>query len=87
MCIRDREYRNLLEDLNSNYEEFTNKVNGDMDFLGQYASEKMAVMIPDVIEKNLSAIDDLDDGGKIKDNAEKIFSGAIVKWCKKNIYD
>lgn len=81
------EYRNLLEDLNSNYEEFTNKVNGDMDFLGQYASEKMAVMIPDVIEKNLSAIDDLDDGGKIKDNAEKIFSGAIVKWCKKNIYD
>lgn len=81
------EYNNLIEDSNSNYEEFVAKVNKDMNFIGEYAAEKIAIMIPDVIEKNINAIDDIEDIATLKTNAEKIFSEAIEKWCNKNIYD
>lgn len=84
-CIA--EYVNLEDEVRSNYNEFLNKIDGDMEFLGKYAEEKISVIIPDLIEKNLDAIDDLEETSALKEKAEKIFSEVIVSWCNKNIYD
>ncbi len=84
-CIT--EYINLEDEVKSNYNEFLTKIDSDMEFLGKYAEEKISVIIPDLIEKKLDAIDDLEETSTLKDKAEKIFSGAIVNWCNKNIYD
>jgi hypothetical protein len=81
------EYINLDDEVKSNYKEFINKIDGDMEFLGKYAEEKISIIIPDLIEKNLGAIDDLEETSALKEKAEKIFSKAIVNWCNKNIYD
>lgn len=81
------EYINLEDEVKSNYSEFLTKIEGDMEFLGKYAEEKISVIIPDLIEKKIDAIDDLEETSTLKDKAEKIFSETIVNWCNKNIYD
>lgn len=81
------EYKNLIEDLESNKKEFSSKIDKDMSFLIKYSEEKLEVIIPDLIEKKFSDIDDLDDTAAIKEEAEKIFTNAIGGWCKKHIYD
>ncbi len=81
------EYINLADEVKSNYNEFLTKIQGDIEFLGKYAEEKISIIIPDLIEKKLDAIDDLEETSTLKDKAEKIFSETIVNWCNKNIYD
>ena len=81
------DYDNLLEDSSTTSKEFILKIQGDLEFLGTYAAEKMSLMIPDVIEKNLDNIDDIEDVTTLKASAEKVFSEAIISWCNKNIYN
>jgi len=80
------EYTNIEDEIKGNYNEFISKIQGDIDFLGKYADDKIVNVIPDLIEKNLDSIDDLEDIATLKTQAEKIFGEAIVKWCNKNIY-
>ena len=81
------EYSNIKDEIKSNCEEFISKIDNDIEFLGKYAEDKISVIIPDIIEKNLYVIDDLEDVLTIKEKADKIFSEAIINWCNKSIYD
>lgn len=81
------EYENIQDEINTNYNEFISKIKGDIEFLGEYADAKIESVIPDLIEKNIDSIDNLEDISILKAEAEKIFGEKITRWCKKNIYD
>lgn len=81
-----REYSYIEEELNNNHREFTAKVKNDIEFLRKYAGDKIASVIPDLLETRLSAIDDLEDLPTLKVKAEEILSKAVDNWCSKNIY-
>lgn len=81
-----KEYAYIQDELNNNHREFSDKVKGDIDFLRKYAEDKIASIIPDLLEKRLAYIDDLEDIATLKEKAEEILGRAIENWCNKNIY-
>ncbi|MEG2935187.1 MAG: hypothetical protein RR844_01710 [Clostridium sp.] len=81
-----REYSYIEEELSNNHKEFSSKVNNDIEFLRQYAGDKIASVIPDLLQTRFVAIDDLDDVANLKEKAEEILSRAVESWCTKNIY-
>lgn len=81
-----REYSYIEEELNNNHKEFSNKVSKDIEFLRKYAGEKIASVIPDLLQTRFVAIDDLEDAATLKEKAEEILSRAVEVWCTKNIY-
>ncbi len=81
-----KEYAYIQEELENNHKEFIAKVKSDIDFLRKYAGDKIASVIPDLLEKRLDAIDDLEDMATLKEKAESILSTTVEAWCTKNIY-
>ena len=81
-----REYSYIEEELSNNHKEFSLKVNKDIEFLRQYAGDKIASVIPDLLQTRFVAIDDLEDVANLKEKAEEILSRSVESWCTKNIY-
>jgi len=65
--------------------EFNEKIKNDLEFLKEYAQNKMNIALPDLLEKNLNIIDELDDIKTMKSLAEDKFKEVIVKWCEENL--
>lgn len=81
-----KEYSYIEEELNNNYKEFSTKVKKDIDFLRDYACDKISAAIPDLLQTRFVAIDDLEDVVSLKEKSEEILSKAVENWCSKNIY-
>lgn len=81
-----KEYAYIQDELNNNHKEFSDKVRGDINFLRKYAGDKIASIIPDLLEKRLAYIDDLEDVATLKEKAEEILGRSVENWCNKNIY-
>lgn len=71
----------ITTDLN----EFNEKIKNDLEFLKEYAQNKMNIALPDLLEKNLNIIDELDDTKTMKSLAEDKFKEVIVNWCEENL--
>lgn len=81
------EYKNMEEDSEGIYKLLTNKIKEDSEFLKDYINNKLNMIIPDILEKNLHLIDELNNMASIKEDSEKAINEIVVKWCDKNIYD
>lgn len=81
------DYRRMEEDSEGIHQVLTNKVKEDCDFLKDYINNKLNMIIPDILEKNLNVIEELTNMNTIKEDSEKAVNDIVVKWCGKNIYD
>lgn len=79
------ESKTIETGITTDLKEFNEKIKNDLEFLREYAQNKMNIALPDLLEKNLNIIDELDDIKTMKSLAEDKFKEVIVKWCEENL--
>lgn len=79
------ESKTIETGITTDLKEFSEKIKNDLEFLREYAQNKMNIALPDLLEKNLNIIDELDDIKTMKSLSEDKFKEIIVKWCEENL--